>query len=42
MSRARSAHSRFRFILELTTSIITVAFNLAIVTFGFLIYWGVP
>ena len=37
-----AAHSRFRFILELTTAIITCAFNLAIVVFAFLIYWGVP
>lgn len=39
--RRFTAHSRFRFILELTTAIITFAFNFAIVTFAFLIYWGV-
>ena len=40
--RRSTANRRFRFILELTTSIITFAFNFAIVTFAFLIYWGVP
>lgn len=42
MLRPTAAHSRFRFLLELTTAIITFAFNLAIVTFAFLMYWGVP
>jgi hypothetical protein len=41
MSRAASAHSRIRLVLSLTISILTFAFNLAIVTFGLLIYWGV-
>lgn len=40
--RRSTAHSRFRLLLSLTISILTTAFNLAIVTFGFLIYWGVP
>ena len=40
--RRSKAHSRFHLILELTTSIITLAFNLAIATLAFLIYWGVP
>jgi len=40
--RRFTAHSRFRFALSLTISILTTAFNLAIVTVGFLIYWGVP
>lgn len=40
--RRSPAHSRFRLLLELTCSIITFAFNLAIVVFAFLIYWAVP
>jgi len=42
MRRAKPAYSRIRLLLSLTISIITFAFNFAIVTFAFLIYWGVP
>ena len=40
--RSSTALSRFHLILELTTAIITFAFNLAVVTMAFLIYWVVP
>ena len=40
--RRSPAHSRFRLFLSLTISIIEFALNLALVVFGFLIYWGVP
>jgi hypothetical protein len=39
--RRSTAHSRFRFLLSLTISIITCAFNVAIATFAALIYLGV-